>query len=220
MRMKRDLIPVKLSLLCILLLFVVCVSPACDRPKLTGVDFDTIDTSSDPEQVPVSPGEPVVITVKKSSFTLIPMARYKLSGRVVSTESYSDGWESTLSPVDLAIVWGKPAEPSYDKYISYSHSGRWYFFKMKADSPLDTTYVANHSANNHIVPVNQNVSRAVQSVSKKDKVVLEGFLVNVRGVVKGKEVAWNTSLSRTDTGNGSCELFYVTKVRIDRKVYE
>jgi len=80
--------------------------------------------------------------------------------------------------------------------------------------------VVAHSANNHIVPVNENVGRAVKSVKKKDAVVLEGYLVNIQGSYKGRDVRWNSSLSRTDTGNGSCELFYVTKVRIESKVYE
>ncbi|MEI9475024.1 MAG: hypothetical protein WCO26_00395 [Deltaproteobacteria bacterium] len=218
--MKRDLIPVKLSFLCISLLFIVCVSPACDRPKQTGADFDKIDTSGDPEQGPVSASEPAVVTVNSGSFTLTPKAKYKLSGKVVSRKSYSDGWESTVSALDLAIVWGKLAEPHYDKYISYSQSGRWYFFKTKTECPLEPTYVTTHSANNHIVPVNENVGRAVKSIRKRDRVVLEGYLVNIQGSYKGRDVAWNTSLSPTDTGNGSCELFYVTKVRIESKVYE
>jgi len=50
--------------------------------------------------------------------------------------------------------------------------------------------------------------------------VLEGFLVNLKGVYKEQSVVWNTSLSRTDAGSGSCELFYISKVRIGSKVYE
>ena len=161
----------KLSLLCISLFLVVCLSPACDRPKQTGVDFDKIDTSGDPEQGPVSSSDPPAVTVNSGSFTLTPKAKYRLSGRVVSRESYSGGWESDISPVDLAIVWGKLAEPPYDKYISYSQSGRWYFYKTKLECPLEPTYVTTHSANNHIVPVNENVGRAAKSVKKKDTVV-------------------------------------------------
>src|SRR4030042_3761631 len=159
-RIKYAVITMKLFFLFISLLFIVCVSPACDRPRQTGVDFDTIDTSRDPEQGPISASEPVVVTVNSGSFTLTPKAKYRLSGRVVSRESYSGGWESYISPVDLAIVWGKLAEPPYDKYISYSQSGRWYFYKTKLECPLEPTYVTTHSANNHIVPVNENVGRA------------------------------------------------------------
>ena len=45
-------------------------------------------------------------------------------------------------------------------------------------------------------------------------------VVNIKGTYKGQPVVWNTSLSRTDTGTASCELVYVSKVRIDTKIYE
>ena len=187
--MKCGVNLMKLSLLCILVLLVVCVSPACDRPEQTGVDFDKIDTSRDPEQEPVSAGEPVVVTVNHGSFTLTAKAKYRLSGRVVSRESYSDGWESTVSPLDLAIVWGKLTESQYDKYISYSQGSRWYFYKTKPECPLEPTYVVAHSANNHIVPVNENVGRAVKSVKKR----MRSFW----------RVPWSTSEGRT-RGGTSC----------------
>ncbi len=57
-------------------------------------------------------------------------------------------------------------------------------------------------------------------LKEQDRVVLEGVLVNIKGTYKGQPVTWNTSLSRTDTGSASCELFYVSKARIDTKVYE
>ena len=85
---------------------------------------------------------------------------------------------------------------------------------------MDPSYIITHSANNHIIPATENVQRALKIIKKRDRVVLEGYLVNLKGTYKGREVRWNTSLSRTDTGNGSCELFYVSKVRIDTRVYE
>ena len=91
---------------------------------------------------------------------------------------------------------------------------------MERRSPFDTSYVIAHSANNHIIPANENIHRAVKMIKKKMRLFLEGYLVNLKGTYKGREVSWNTSLSRTDTGNGSCELFYVSKVRIDTKIYE
>ena len=219
-RIQHGVIVMKSALLFGLMLLAICLLPACDKPRLTGVDPEKIDTSVDPEQIPVTSEDSMVITVKNGSFGLTPKAEYTLSGMVVGRESYSDGWESTVSPVDLAIVWGKLAEPHHDKYVSYRQDGRWYFFKMRANSPFDTTYVTTHSGNNHIIPANQNVSKAVRSIRREDLVVLKGFLVNLKGIYKGKHVFWNTSLSRSDTGSGSCELLYVTRVRIDSRVYE
>lgn len=184
------------------------------------MEFDKIDTSGDPIQSSPASQEPIIIEMKDSQFTLRPVAEYKLSGRVVSKETYSYDWNGEISPIDLAIVWGKLAEPEFDQYMTYNQSNRWYFYKYKPESPFDSSYVISHSANNHIIPGNKNIYRAVKAIGKKEKIVLEGFLVNLEGTFKGGRVTWNTSLSRTDTGNGSCELFYVSKVRIDTNVYE
>jgi hypothetical protein len=158
--------------------------------------------------------------IENGVLSLTPVAEYKVSGVVVSKKAYGDGWESQISPVDLAIVWGRLAEPEYDRYIKYWQGNRWYFFRYKEGSPFDHPFVVMHSGNHHMIPENGNVHRALKLIRKKDKVVLEGYLVNVRGTYRGKGVFWNTSLSRSDTGNGSCELFLVSRVRIDTEVYE
>jgi hypothetical protein len=187
---------------------------------MTGLDPDEIDTSRDPIQTSYKSDEPIIREIKNGHFTITPVAGYKILGMVVAKETYPSGWEGEISPVDLAIVWGRLAESEYDRYISYSQSNRWYFYQYKAGSPFDNSFVISHSANNHIIPASENIHEAVKTIGKKDKVVLEGFLVNIKGTYKRQPVTWNTSLSRTDTGNGSCELFYVSKVRIDTKVYE
>jgi hypothetical protein len=192
----------------------------CDRPKLTGMDFENIDTSQDPLQITLPSTEPFIMKVKNGLFTLTPMAEYKVSGMVVGRKTYSEGWEAKLSPIDLAIVWGNLAEPGYDRSVHYSQSHRWYFYRFKEGSPLNNAYIISHSSNHHLIPANENIRRALKMIAKKDKIVLEGFLVNVKGTYKGQSVFWNTSLSRMDKGQGACELFYVMKARIETKVYE
>jgi hypothetical protein len=204
----------------ILIILFLCFLSGCNRPKLTGVESDEIDTSQDPIQASYKSDEPTIREIKDGHFTITPVAEYKISGMMVSKETYSSGWDGEIAPVDLAIVWGKMAEPEYDQYITYSQRNRWYFYQYKAGSPFDNSFVISHSANNHIIPANENINEAVKTIGKKDMVVLEGFLVNIKGTYKGQPVIWNTSLSRKDTGNGSCELFYVSKIRIDTRVYE
>ncbi len=204
----------------ILTILFLCLLAGCDRPKMTGIDPDGIDTSQDPVQVPYKADEPIIMEVKHGYFTITPVAKYKISGVVVGKGTYSSGWDGEISPVDLAIVWGKLAEPGSNRYIDYTQGNRWYFYQYKPGSPFDNSYIVSHSSNSHIIPASENIRRAVRAVKGKDKVVLEGFLVNLKGIYKEQPVTWNTSLSRTDSGNGSCELFYVSKVRIDMNVYE
>jgi hypothetical protein len=199
--------------------FLLFVS-GCDRPYLSGTETEEIGISRDPLQTPYTSAESIMKEIKNGLLTLTPVAEYRISGVVVSKKGYDDGWESEISPVDLAIVWGKLAEPGYEKYVKFWQSNRWYFFKYREGSPFDHPYIVTHSGNHHTIPANYNVRRALKSIRKNDKVILEGYLVNVNGTYRGKTVFWNTSLSRSDTGDGSCELFYVSKVRIDTKFYE
>jgi hypothetical protein len=199
--------------------FLLCLS-GCEKPHLSGIETEEIDMYRDPLQTPHPSGEPIIKEIKNGHLSLTPVAGYRVSGVMVGKKAYDSGWESQISPLDLAIVWGKLVEPAYDKYIEYWQNNRWYFFRYKEASPFDHSYVVTHSGNHHAIPANYNVRKALESVRKNDKVTLEGYLVNVKGTYRGKAVFWNTSLSRNDTGNGSCELLYVFKVRIDTRVYE
>jgi len=203
----------------ILIILFVCSLPGCDRPTLTGVDLDKIDTSQDPIQRSCTSDEPIIKECKSGRFTMTPLAEYQISGVVVSKETYSSDWDGDISPVDLAIVWGKLAEPQKRKYITYSQGSRWYHYRWKEGAPVDPSYIISHSSNNHIIPANINIYRAIKTIKRKDRVVLKGFLVNLRGTVKDQTVARNTSLSRTDTGSGSCGILYVSHVRMETKVY-
>ncbi len=204
----------------ILTILFLCLLAGCDRPKMTGIEPDEIDTSQDPVQMAYRADEPIIMEVKNGYFTITPVAEYKISGVVVGMGTYSSGGDGEISPVDLTISWGKLADPGSNRYIDYTQGKRWYSYQYKQGSPFDNSYIISHSSNNHIIPASGNIRRAVKSVKKKDKVVLEGFLVNLKGVYKEQPVTWNTSLSRTDSGGGSCELFYVSKVRIGTNVYE
>jgi hypothetical protein len=210
----------KLFLGIFVLAFSLLFLLGCEKPQLSGTETEAIDISRDPLQTPHPFGEPIIKEIENGLLTLTPVAEYRISAVVVSKKAYDGGWESQISPVDLAMVWGKLAEPEYDKYIEYWQNNRWYFFRYKEGSPFDHSYVVTHSGNHHTIPANYNVRKALESIQKDDKVALEGYLVNVKGTYRGKAVFWNTSLSRNDTGTGSCEVFYVSKVRIDTRVYE
>jgi hypothetical protein len=200
--------------------FLLLSLSGCEKPNLSGTETEEIDISRDPLQTPYPSAESILKEIKGGLLTFTPVAEYRISGIVVSKKGYEDGWGSQISPVDLAIVWGKLAEPGYERYVKFWQSNRWYFFRYKEGSPFDHSYIVTHSGNHHMIPANYNVRRALESIRKNDKIILEGYLVNVNGTYRGKTVFWNTSLSRSDTGDGSCELFYVSKARIDTQFYE
>jgi hypothetical protein len=50
------------------------------------------------------------------------------------------------------------------------------------------------------------------SISPQDPIVIRAY--------EGTPVRWNTSLTRTDTGDGACEILLVTRARIENRICE
>ncbi len=205
---------------CSLIVILLFISADCSKPSPTDIASGEIEVSAEPEQKLVENKEQFVINFNNGKFFLKPVAEYSISAVVVGKKTYSYGWQAQLAPVDLALAWGNLAEPSSEKYVTFNQSDRWYFFEYKDNSPLNGLYISTHSSNNHIIPANENINLAIKSIKENDKVALKGFLVNAQGKYENMDFWWITSLSRNDSGDSSCEVFYVTKVRDRDYVYE
>ncbi len=204
----------------VLLAALSLVVTACERARPTGRADGPIDISKDPVAQPVGYDTAVTVSIRDGEFKLTLLDRYEISGIVVARQTFSSGWSAVLAPVDLSLAWGEITTPEKAKYVRYKHSGRWYHYWIAADSPVSQIEVIEHSCNCHIIPVNRNVMRAARAVKKKAAVRLSGFLVNVDGKYRGGDYWWYTSRSRSDTGDASCEVCYVTCVQIDDVLYE
>jgi hypothetical protein len=179
---------------------------------------EIIRAEEDPNQKEVS-AETIRIHSSGYDWTLTPKAEYHIAARVLGQERYFTGWQASVSPVDLALGWGKLRDREVDRWISWSQSGRWYFYNYSGNSQYSQDFITSHSANVHIIPATKNLKNAVLRLSGNDLVALEGYLVNAN-VRKGSSTHWwNSSLTRTDTGDGSCELLYLTKLTMHRKDY-
>jgi len=210
---KKIIFPFKIILIMVLLI-------SCQKPTVTGHESNLIDISQDPSQENILDDQSFVKTTDRGNFTIKPVADYHVAAKVVGTESYSRGWESSLSPVDLALAWGDLANSENKQFISYSQRGRWYYYKYSSDCPFDNDYIINHSCNNHIIPATENLRLALKTINTGDLIVMEGCLVNINGEIKGKKCWWNTSTSRSDSGDHSCEIIFIEKLRINNKVYQ
>lgn len=189
----------------------------------TGAEYssatDAIDISEDPIQEVVV-GEPLPIqTIGKHRIFLFAQASYQLSGVLVSKRNYRRGPIDKLSPWDYAVVWGRV--PDSFPHIKFKQVVRFCLFRFKSGAPVDTKYVGEHFSNHHLIPANANIRRALRQGKKGMKVRLDGFLVNVEAYQDNRlYTSWKSSMSRTDTGNGACEIIYVTRLRLEDKVFE
>ena len=143
---------------------------------------------------------------------------YDIKALVVSTHDYvpySIG--DKLSPRDFALAWGGVAATNKEVDYNWSQSGRWYSWHVSAyDDIIDVggEYGVNsQSANTHIIPATDIVRDEVKHVKVGDCLHMKGYLVDISAVDdKGHIFTWNSSTTREDTGDGACEVFYVTEI--------
>ena len=180
---------------------------------------EAIDTWPDTYQDTTSVN-PISIRLKKGDLLLKPKASYDISAKILSKRLYFKNWDGKISPYDLALGWGGLTDDKLKKTIKYNQWGRFYFFKYDYDSPYDMDYISKHSSNCHIIPANNNLRNVLKRLKKNQLVRLKGYLVYVDGTYKGYPVHWHSSLTRTDTGDGACEIIYVTEIITQKKVYK
>jgi len=147
-------------------------------------------------------------------------ADYRVRGIVMSRENYYSGWNSLISPSDVALCWGRLAENGTYKRLKWSQGNRWYFWHADNDFGYNNDFVAQHSSNNHIIPATPNLEKAVKGLKEGNIVEMTGHLVDVAAARKSENYWWNSSVSATDRGDGSCEIIYLTRLKVHGKIFQ
>ena len=138
-------------------------------------------------------------------------AVFDIKARVLSTEKYFMGREGDLSPIDLALGWGPMSNQGVLDQLDISQSGRWFRWRYEGSPPVHERQIISSSSNMHMIPANSSIARDLKKLRKGEVIRLKGFLVDV-----DHESGWNwrSSMSRTDTGAGACELVYVESLNV------
>jgi hypothetical protein len=145
-------------------------------------------------------------------YQLTPRAEFRIRARVLSRENYYLDDESELSPLDLALGWGIMSDQAILDRIDISQDGRWYFTRYEHPAPISDRQIIGHSGNVHMIPANGRIRDKLGDVRVGDLVQARGKLVDID---RDDGFMWRTSLDRNDTGNGSCEIFYVEQIHIE-----
>lgn len=182
----------------------------------------TIPYLEEPLQTGISAKEKnILFFVKKYhdyDIIITPQARYKVHATVLSKHRYFWCIDGYLAPYDLALGWGKYAKKENYSKVMFLQFGRWYYYFYPSAEFSD---VGLYSANTHVVPCNEKVLEGIKKLRKHNEVYMEGYLVDIEAATpKGKTFTWNSSLSRDDSGDGACEIFYVTKLVSEYGIFE
>lgn len=146
-------------------------------------------------------------------YRLQAMANYAIHARVLRTKRYwVDG--DKLVPYDVALGWGSMSDQSVLDRLDISQTNRFFFYQWQGAPPISPNEMMRSAANVHVISANKTVAKAVSNLRAGQLVAMRGYLVNVTGP---DGFHWNTSLSREDSGNGACEVFYVQELLVSNE---
>ncbi len=145
--------------------------------------------------------------------TVVPLARFSLEARVLGKENYSLDAMADISPIDLALGWGPMSDQQIIDRLSIVQGSRRYMISCAGgdcpSAPVGALLAC--SSNMHMLPSTPQVEEELDSLRPGDIVDIKGYLV---GVQENGRWVWVSSLSRTDTGDGACEIVWVEEVRV------
>ena len=144
-------------------------------------------------------------------------AAYSISGKVVEKYYYPPfRITNKLARFDIGMIWGPLLAEDLDEQMTFKNTGNRflrYSYKNSLVQKLGSKEaVVNNISNNHVIHSNEHILKLIRNIKEGDFIRIEGFLVDVHytnGTAKGH---WPTSLSRTDHGDGACEVIYVTNI--------
>jgi hypothetical protein len=157
---------------------------------------------SEPAQIATASAE----LIQHGDYSLKPLARFSVEARILHRKVYRYDRESKLAPVDLALGWREMSDQAVLDRLIISQSTRFYWYQYQLPPPIPREQIVSRSTNVHVIPATPAVASFCKSLRKGELVRLEGKLVEATGPGMN---AWRSSLTRTDSGSGACELMFV-----------
>lgn len=172
-----------------------------------------------PEPVQRSCTGKVKKLVDDTVFDINYVASYVMQGRVVDIQKYVEyDIEEKLSPIDFGMAWGIMARDENVMKLRFSSIGNRFLHWNTSDREWLSKMggwdkVGLYLSNNHLIPADEDIKTLLKKVKKDDYIEITGYLVTVKSEMDRYRFSWGTSTSRSDDGDGACELIYVTGVK-------
>ena len=177
--------------------------------RRSSIDQDPIQRNVDSQEIGTFNGY-------KATFHYV--AYYDISAVVTSVhDDFGFDLFSAVSPRDICLAWGDLKDSLTNPDISYHQDTRHCYISNEdyfREHPEEygfgrKKFTALQYSNNHLIPSTRAIRDQIFGLGRGDKVRIVGYLTHVYPV-SGKSIT--TSTSRTDTGDGACEVIYVTKI--------
>ena len=95
--------------------------------------------------------------------------------------------------------------------LHITQSMRFFWYEYQNPPPIPKAQIINHATNIHIIPSTRELAASCKSLRYGALVHLSGELVEATGP---HIATWRSSLSRTDSGKGACELLYLEEMEL------
>lgn len=148
---------------------------------------------------------------KKAGHQIEAIAWFSVEAIVLSATKYGKGREAKISPIDFALGWGKMASARMLSQVSVTQANRFASMSYDLNKKIKVSDIVHNSSNMHLIPASREVDDTLKMIKKGQAILIEGYLVNIR---HNDGWRWLTSTSRTDRGNGACEIVLVKSVTI------
>lgn len=217
-RIKRALNTTLETKLTVIVLVVFAVFMAWNiRKSSIKKAFENIDDFYNiPSPVQQSASGQVIKTIDDTDVEITFKYSYVLAGRVVDVQPYlPTKIQNKLSPIDIGVTWGFLARDEYHNTVEWSSAGTRFLTFRTNNTELTSNMnrVTQHLSNNHLIPATDELERQIKSIKEGDYIKLDGYLVDVYHTVgTNGYFKWNSSISRSDGGDGACEVIYVTNL--------
>lgn len=160
-----------------------------------------------PQQQPLQNEQAEIVV---DGFRLRPVAHYRIEARLLGRERYRMDAGAVLAPLDFALGWGPMSDSAVLDTLDISQSNRFFHVAWQ-QPPIPEREIMRNASNMHLIAASPSVGRALDRMRPGQRIELEGRLVNA---LRSDGWKWKTSLSRSDTGAGACELMWVEQARV------
>lgn len=161
--------------------------------------------------------QPMTKQVDDFTFTLQPLYRYRIIGKIMGKDEYSGSPTDRLAPMDLTIANGDLIRPELLSHFTvqkYPRHFRYFYSLPPGTMQISQQYATEHISNNHLVFADNTGYSTAKTAVVGDMVEISGYLVTVSGKSRdGWTYSQGTSTVRSDIGEMSCEVVYVEVFR-------
>lgn len=187
------------------------------------------------ENLPIRPS-PIILKSSNFSVQLTFLKFYRSTAKIVYLDRYNfiGTWYrgnrfsyiyDKIAPLDISTVSGKTAQPDILKHFDFSHEYRLLWSESERWNEL---FIRDDINNNHIIPANKNIAKALEILKTGDTAHMEGYLVHINGLGTDKNFELKSALSAGEISSqkaggqttGLCRVIYLTKIAFDGYIFE